>query len=136
MGICFLFTTLPLSFPGGSAGKESAMQETWVRSLSWEDSPGVEHGYPLQYSGLENSMDCIVHRVAKSQTRLSDFHFPWLPVPDTIAYQHQLPASWMFEFAARVLAGCRGWREAMLTLSPLALSPGVDEFGPWSQSLG
>ena len=36
-------------------------------------SPG--EGNPLQYSGLENSMDCIVHGVAKSQTRLSDFHF-------------------------------------------------------------
>ena len=47
-----------------------AMQETWVRSLSWEDS--LEKGKaPLQYSGLENSMDCIVHGVAKSQTRLS-----------------------------------------------------------------
>ena len=32
------------------------MQETWVRSLRWEDSPGEEKGYPLQYSGLENSM--------------------------------------------------------------------------------
>ena len=31
--------------------------------------------YPLQYSGLENSMDCIVHGVTKSQTQLSDFHF-------------------------------------------------------------
>ena len=35
---------------------------------------GEGKGYPLQYSGLENSMDCIVHGVAKSQTRLSDFH--------------------------------------------------------------
>ena len=33
------------------------------------------HGYPLQYSGLENSMDCIVHRVAKSRTWLKHFHF-------------------------------------------------------------
>ena len=32
-------------------------------------------GYPLHYSGLENSMDCIVHGVAKSRTRLSDFHY-------------------------------------------------------------
>ena len=38
-------------------------------------SPGEGKGYPLQYSGLENSMDCIVHGVTKSQTRLSDFHF-------------------------------------------------------------
>ena len=41
-------------------------------------SPGEGKGYPLQYSGVENSMDCIVHGVAKSQTRLSDFHFPSL----------------------------------------------------------
>ena len=32
-------------------------------------------GYSLQYSGLENSMDCIVHVVAKSQTQLSNFQF-------------------------------------------------------------
>ena len=37
-------------------------------------SPGEGKGYPLQYSGLENSMDCIVHGAAKSQTELSDFH--------------------------------------------------------------
>ena len=37
-------------------------------------SPGEGQGYPLQYSGLENSMDCIVHGVAKSQRQLSDFH--------------------------------------------------------------
>ena len=33
------------------------MWETWVQSLSWEDSPGEGNGYPLHYSGLENSMD-------------------------------------------------------------------------------
>ena len=38
-------------------------------------SPGEGKGYLLQYSGLENSMDCIVHGVAKSPTWLSDFHF-------------------------------------------------------------
>ena len=66
-----------LGFSCGSAGKESAcMWETWARSLGWEDH--LEKGkatHPLQYSGLENSMDSIVHGVAKSQTRLSDFHF-------------------------------------------------------------
>ena len=45
-----------------------AMWDTWVRSLGWENSPGEGKGNPLQYSGLENSMDCIVHGVAKSQT--------------------------------------------------------------------
>ena len=50
------------------------MQETWVQSLGWED-PGEGKGYPLQYSDLANSLDCIVHGVAKSWTRLSDFNF-------------------------------------------------------------
>ena len=51
------------------------MRETWVQSLGWEDPLEKENGYPLQYSGLENSKDCIVQGVAKSRTRLSDFHF-------------------------------------------------------------
>ena len=41
-------------------------------------SPGEGKGYPLQYSGLENSMDYTVHGVANSWTRLSDFHFLFL----------------------------------------------------------
>jgi len=40
-------------------------------------SPGDGKGYPLQGSGLENSMDCIVHGVTKSQTQLNDFHCHW-----------------------------------------------------------
>jgi len=52
-----------------------AMQETWVRSLGWEDPLEKGTAYPLQYSGLENYMGSIVHGVAKSRTRLSDFHF-------------------------------------------------------------
>ena len=81
------------------------MQENPVQFLGWEDplgkvrlsnpaskeyahnvgdlgsipglgrSPGEGKGYPLQYSGLENSMDCTVHGVAKSRTQLSDSHF-------------------------------------------------------------
>ena len=50
-----------------------AMQEIWAPSLGWEDSPGDVNSYSLRYSGLENSMDCIVHGVAKSWTRLSNF---------------------------------------------------------------
>ena len=37
--------------------------------------PGAGKGYPLQYSGLENSVDYTVHEVRKSWTRLSDFCF-------------------------------------------------------------
>ena len=44
------------------------MQEAWVRSLGWEDFPGEGKGFPLQYFGLENSMDCIAHGVAESDT--------------------------------------------------------------------
>ena len=52
-----------------------AMQETWVRSLCWEDSLEKGPATQLQYSGLENPMNCIVHGVAKSWTGLSDVHF-------------------------------------------------------------
>ena len=65
-----------LGFPCGSAGKESACNVGDLGLISkLGRSPGEGKGYPLQYSGLEKSMDCIVHGVAKSQTRLSDFHF-------------------------------------------------------------
>ena len=53
-----------------------AMRETWVLFLGWEDPWRRERLPTLQYSGLENSMDCIVHGVTKSQTLLSGFHFP------------------------------------------------------------
>ena len=43
-------------FPGGSDGQESAYNVGHIQSLGWED-PLEEKGYPLQYSGLENSMD-------------------------------------------------------------------------------
>ena len=45
-----------------------AMWETWVRSLGWEDPLERGKGFPLQYSGVENSMDCIVHGIPKSWT--------------------------------------------------------------------
>ena len=62
-------------FPGGSAGKESAHNAEDLGSiLGLGRFPGEEKGYPLQYSGLENSMDCIVYGIAKSWTQLSDFH--------------------------------------------------------------
>ena len=47
-----------------------AVQETCVQSLSWEDSPGEGKGYPVQHSGLENSMDCIVRWDSKEQLSL------------------------------------------------------------------
>ena len=51
------------------------MQETWVRFLGWKDSPEKGNGNLLQYSGQENSMDCIIQGVTKSGTGLSNFTF-------------------------------------------------------------
>ena len=45
-----------------------AMQETWVQFLGWEKCPGEGKDYPLRYSGLENSIDSIVHGVTESDT--------------------------------------------------------------------
>ena len=57
---------------GGSAGKEYACNAGALGSIPGEGrSAGEGKGYPLQYSGLENSMDYTVHGVSKS---LSDFH--------------------------------------------------------------
>ena len=67
---------MKLGFPCGSAGKESACNARDLGSIpGLERSPGEGNGYPLQYSGLENPMDCVVYGVTKSRTRLSDFHF-------------------------------------------------------------
>ena len=61
-GIPRLPTAVFLSFPGGSAGKESGCNVGDLGSIpGLGRSPGEGKGYPLQYSGLENSMDCIVH---------------------------------------------------------------------------
>ena len=63
-------------FPGSPAGKESACKVGDLGLIpGLGRSPGEGKGYPLQYSGLENSMDCIVHGVAKNRTQLSNFHF-------------------------------------------------------------
>ena len=47
---------------------------TWVQSLGWEDPLQKRKATQFQYSGLEDPMHCIVHGVAKSQTRLNHFH--------------------------------------------------------------
>ena len=83
-----LSTPVFLGFPVAQLVKNPpAVWETWILSLvgkiPWRRErlptpvfwPGEFQGYPLQYSGLENFTDCIVHGVTKSQTQLSDFHF-------------------------------------------------------------
>ena len=66
-------TPVFLGFPDGSAGKESACNAGDLGSIpGLGRAPEEGNAYSLQYSGLKNSMDCIVHGVAKSQTQLSD----------------------------------------------------------------
>ena len=64
-----------MGFPDSSVGKESACSvgdPSLIPGLG--RSPGEGKGYPLQYSGLENPMDCVVHGVTKSWTQLSNFY--------------------------------------------------------------
>ena len=70
-------------FPCGSAGKEYACNAGDLGSIPGLRSPGEGKGYTLQYSSLEYFMDCIVHGVSKSQTRMSNFHFHFTVVKYT-----------------------------------------------------
>ena len=89
-----------LSFPCGSAGKKSVCNVGdlgLIPGLGW--SPGEGKGYPLQYSGLENSIDCTVHRVTKNRTWLRDFHLQaplWMTPHGAVWY---LQAAWPFTVA-------------------------------------
>ena len=78
--ICWRRDRLPtpvfFGFPCGSAGKESTCNAGDLGFIPvLGRSPGEGKGYPFQYFGLENAMDYTVHGVAKSWTRLRDFHF-------------------------------------------------------------
>ena len=131
-----------MDFPGSSAGKESACSAGDLGSiLGLGRSPGEGKGYPLQYSGLENSIDCRVHGVAKSWPQLSNFHFhlflavlgrvfsscgEWgqlfivvhglLIVMASLVAEHKFQASVV---AAHRLSGCSSW----------APEPGLSSFG-------
>ena len=75
-----------------SVGKKSSCNVGDLGSIpGLERSPGEGKGYPLQYWGLENSMDCRVHSVSKSWTQLSDLHFNFsLSVVITFSYQNKI----------------------------------------------
>ena len=70
------FMYIPLWFPCGSASKESAFNMGDLGSMpGLGRSPGERKGYPLQYSGLQNSMDSVVCGVAESDmTERLPFH--------------------------------------------------------------
>ena len=80
-----------MGFPCGSAGKESACNAGGLCLIpGLGRSPGEGSSYPLQYSGLENSMNCIVHGGQEGSTGLSDFHFH---LPDKIGSREELSTS-------------------------------------------
>ena len=87
------FTHFP-HFPGGSDGKESACNGGDLGLIpGLGRSPGERKGYPIRYSGLENSMGGIVLEVTKSQKPLSDFHFhfpPQLSSTRVVAHQEEM----------------------------------------------
>ena len=69
-------TPVFLGFTSGSAGKESTCNVEDLGLIPVLGRfPGKGKGYPLLYSGLENSIDSIVNGATKNWTRLSDFHF-------------------------------------------------------------
>ena len=69
------------SLIASSVGKESACNVGDLGLIPGLGRPlGEGKGYPLQYSGLENAKDYIVHGVSNSQTRLSNFHLPHYPL--------------------------------------------------------
>ena len=106
---------LTIGFPGDSAGKESACNTGDLGSIPrLGKSPGEENGYPLQYSGLENSMDCIVQGVTKSQTQLNRFHFHFgLPSQrrgKEPSCQCRRPMRWRFNPWVRKMPQRRAWQ--------------------------
>ena len=95
-------------FAESSVGNESACNAGDPGSISGSGrSAGEGIGYPLQYSGLENSMDCIARGVTKSWIRMSNFHFtvgalavaPW-PLPSTFHNSGDLTGSTSFTLQA------------------------------------
>ena len=77
--------------PRGSDSKESACSVGDLGSSpGLGRSPGEGNGSPLQYSGLENSMDYTVHVVTKSWTQLRDFHLTKIYRRVCIGYMHIL----------------------------------------------
>ena len=84
-----------MGFHHDSAGKEPACNTEDLGSTpGLGRSPGERKGYPLQYSGLEKSMDCIVLGVAKSWTRLSNSHFQnWIRASQVVLVVKNQPAS-------------------------------------------
>ena len=122
----------------GSAGRESACKVGDLGSIpGLGRSPGEGKGYPLQYSGLESCMDCIVHAVTKSRTQLSDFHFhrtsvwighsihvspsswthpSWTPLPSPPHHSMLSQSTGLLFFVFSIIASLTGLREYLIVV--------------------
>ena len=98
------------------------MPETLVRFLGWEDLLEKGKSYPLPYSGLENSMDCIVHGVTKSWTRLSDFPFH---------FHHW--ASLIVQLVKNLPAMQETWVQSLGWEDPLEKEMDTTVYSPWDR---
>ena len=119
-------TPVFLDFPCGSAGKESACNVGDLGLIpELGRSLGEGKGYPLQYSGLENSMDSIVHGVAKSRTRLSNFHFTFTfhmhvyacQININICYSHMHCITQMFFISSFVSSSSKNYLSILRSFS-------------------
>ena len=82
----YLYALKKICFSCGSGGKESTCNAGNLGLIpGLGRSPGEGKGCPLQYSGLESSMDCIFYGVAKIQTQLCDFHFHFYKIVMTVS---------------------------------------------------
>ena len=96
-----------LGFSCGSAGKESTCNGGDLGLIPrLGRPPGEGEGYPLQFSGLENSMACIFHEFAKSWTWLSHSHFHFQAFPDSSVGKESV---WMQETLVQSL----GWKDPL-----------------------
>ena len=121
-----VFTQVFLGFRCGSAGKESAWNVGNLGSIpGLGRSPGEGKGYPLQYSCLKSSLDCIVHGVTKSQTPLSDFHFHFFS-------REQVSFDFMAALTVHTDSGAQKRKAAtVFTVSPSVCHEWWDRM-PWS----
>ena len=122
--MCKIYVGIHITgFPCGSAGEESICNVGDLGSIpGLERAPGEGKGYPLQYSGLENSMNCIVHGITKSQIRLSNF---WASlVAQLVKNPPAMQETWVRSLDREDALGWEGtllpaWEEGMATHSSI-----------------
>ena len=120
-----------MSFPCDSVGKESASNVGDLGSIpGLERYPGEEKGYPLQYSGLENSMDYIVHGITKSWTWLSnsDFHFQRMLAIWSLVLLPFLKPAWTSGSSWFTYCWSLAWRILSIILLACEMSAFVQQF--------